>query len=386
MRHSGHAGINGSPARGGNRCLALRLTAALLLAWIAPAAGIGGEATGKADGTRSVPATSTGHNLFNYFKRSAALNVQTTPHPAVVRVLVSEPHSQANGTGTYVAAYDRYGLVVTNWHVVREVAGKIEVIFPDGFRSAATILKTDPDWDLAALLIWRPRGEPLSISPAAPQPGDALTIAGYGQGDYRAVTGKCTQYVAPSPKHPYEIVELAAQARQGDSGGPIINDRGELAGVLFGASRGSTSGSYCGRVRQFLATAWPYLDVPPSTAPVESPSPAIDRPLVAFQPAASNPANESAGPHTQLVPVDQPAPVAQPAVRPDLAGESRAADLSTGAPRIAFTPPPSLDARPGGSFNWEQLAGPTRFDHAKTILAVIGILTVWGHLARWLTR
>jgi hypothetical protein len=67
------------------------------------------------------------------------------------------------------------------------------------------------------------------------------------------VSGHCTQYVAPGANLPFEMVELSAEARQGDSGGPIFNERGELAGVLFGASQGTTSGSYCGRVSAFLA-------------------------------------------------------------------------------------------------------------------------------------
>ena len=46
---------------------------------------------------------------------------------------------------------------------------------------------------------------------------------------------------------PVEMVELSAAARKGDSGGPILNSRGELAGVLFGAGFGRTTGSYCGR-------------------------------------------------------------------------------------------------------------------------------------------
>ncbi len=79
-----------------------------------------------------------------------------------------------------------------------------------------------------------------------------LTIAGYGSGKYCAASGPCTQYVAPGLTFPFEMVELAAAARQGDSGGPIFNTRGELAGVLFGAGEGRTSGSYCGRVQWFL--------------------------------------------------------------------------------------------------------------------------------------
>ena len=48
------------------------------------------------------------------------------------------------------------------------------------------------------------------------------------------------------------MIELSAVARQGDSGGPILNQDGELAGVLFGAGWRSTSGSHVMRVKVFL--------------------------------------------------------------------------------------------------------------------------------------
>jgi len=118
-------------------------------------------------------------------------------------------------------------------------------------------VKTDKDWDLAALSIYRPRVTPLPITATAPQPGEPLTIGGYGSGDWRMTSGRCTQYLAPGVEFPHEMVELAAEARQGDSGGPILNDRGELAGVLFGSGPGYTSGSYGGRVLKFLATVVP---------------------------------------------------------------------------------------------------------------------------------
>ena len=151
-----------------------------------------------------------------------------------------------------MAVNQDHGLVVTNWHVVRDATGQIVVAFPDGFRSGATVLRMDRDWDLAALAIWRPNVQPIPLSSEPPKPGDPLTIAGYGSGSYREATGRCTQYVSPGGNNPYEMVELSAGARFGDSGGPILNQRGELAGVLFGSSFGKTAGSYCGRVGWFL--------------------------------------------------------------------------------------------------------------------------------------
>jgi len=114
------------------------------------------------------------------------------------------------------------------------------------------VLRQDADWDLAVLVIWKPDCEPVSIAPRSPAIGEPLTIAGYGRGHYREETGPCTQYLSPGSGLPLQLVELVATARQGDSGGPIFNEKGELAGVLFGQGEGRTVGSCADRVRMFL--------------------------------------------------------------------------------------------------------------------------------------
>ena len=174
------------------------------------------------------------------------------PHPAVVRVIAPEGGATSYGSGTLVEASAQHGLIVTNWHVVRDAPDRLVVVFPDGFQSAAHVLKIDKAWDLAALLIHRPTATPVRLATAAPQRGEVLTIAGYGSGWYRAASGRVTQYVSPGENHPFEMVEVGVAARNGDSGGPMFNARGELAGVLFGEGGGRTSGSYAGRVQQFL--------------------------------------------------------------------------------------------------------------------------------------
>jgi Trypsin-like peptidase domain len=197
------------------------------------------------------------------------------PHPAVARIVVPEGNTAVSyGSGTLVDVRDRFGLVVTNWHVVRDGTGEVEVVFPDGFRSKARPLKVDSDWDLAALVIWRPPAEPVKLAGSAPQPGDQLTICGYGSGQYRSATGRCTQYYAPAMNLPQHMVELDVEARQGDSGGPIFNAHGELAGVLFGAGQGTTLGSFGGRVKSFLASLAPDIGHARDTALAESDQPA----------------------------------------------------------------------------------------------------------------
>ncbi len=112
-----------------------------------------------------------------------------TPLPAVVRVIAAERDGASLGSGCLVAVDAQHGLVVTNWHVVRDATGPITVVFPDGFRSGAVLLRTDHDWDLAALAIQRPSVGPMVLSTEPPRPGEILTIAGYGSGSYRAAAG-----------------------------------------------------------------------------------------------------------------------------------------------------------------------------------------------------
>ena len=175
-----------------------------------------------------------------------------TPRPGVARIVAADGSGTSVGSGVLVDINATQGLVLTNWHVVRESKGPVLVQFPDGFQSAGTVLKQDPDWDLAVLVIWKPDAQPIAIAPASPSIGEPLTIAGYGRGHYREETGPCTQYLSPGSGLPMELVEVLATARQGDSGGPIFNASGALAGLLFGQGDGRTVGSSAARVRMFL--------------------------------------------------------------------------------------------------------------------------------------
>jgi len=177
-----------------------------------------------------------------------------TPHPAVARIVAPEQSGTSLGSGVLVDVNRSQGLVLTNWHVIRDSRSAVLVQFPDGFQSAGTVVRWDEAWDLAALVIWKPQATPVPIAAAPPAIGETLTIAGFGRGVYREESGGCTEYLSPGNGYAKEFVELKATARQGDSGGPIFNDRRELSGVLFGQNEGRTIGSCSTRGRTFLAS------------------------------------------------------------------------------------------------------------------------------------
>ena len=206
---------------------------------------------------------------------NAAKALTGQPHPAVARIRSLESNATSFGSGTLVYRQGKQGILITNYHVIKDAQDDILVTFPNGFRSSAKIVATDPRWDLAALLIWAPEIQPVVITDNPAKPGDTLTIAGYGSGRYQASSGICSQYVSPGTNQPREMVEIRTVARQGDSGGPIFNHNGELAGVLFGAGWRTTAGSYSGRVKTFLVPVVARMQQVPqplvNTAPSEIP-------------------------------------------------------------------------------------------------------------------
>lgn len=182
------------------------------------------------------------------------------PIPSVVRLIAFEKGGQSFGSGSYIGNYNDYGLIVSNWHVINDSDGLVHVHFPNGFSTYGAVIDSDQKWDLATIAISKPPAEiqPMPIAQSIPMPGEPLWIAGHGPGVYRVAGGRCVRYFAPEiPQNGtnpiYEIVELSVSARKGDSGGPILNQQGELAGVLFGSDMiRNTAGSFCGRVSKFL--------------------------------------------------------------------------------------------------------------------------------------
>jgi hypothetical protein len=81
-------------------------------------------------------------------------------------------------------------------------------------------------------------------------------------------------YARPAAGTTHETLTLTGSAREGDSGGPVFNARGELVAVVWGTDGHTVEGTYCGRVRRFLAGLLgrggrpaPLRPVPPGPSP-----------------------------------------------------------------------------------------------------------------------
>jgi serine protease Do len=176
------------------------------------------------------------------------------PRPAVCRIECGSGPSRDCGSGVLVEAHGGVPVVLTAWHVVRGHRDAIVVRWPDGTSGPARVVASSDPWDLAVLATEAPAASPVRLAARPPAVGDRLTLAGYGPTPfvYREAAGEVTQFVGPTGRHPMHMLEVRAAARQGDSGGPIFNARGEVVAVLWGSTKGLTAGSHVTEIRTLL--------------------------------------------------------------------------------------------------------------------------------------
>lgn len=220
------------------------------------------------------------------------------PHPATVRVVNATGGASYYGTGTCIE-HNGQPVILTCGHLFREGTGRIELRLPSGRRASTRLLGVDQTWDLAILST---DGKGLRVAVLAaeyPRKGERVTFGGYGSDRlYRARAGIVLGYVRADGTPARETLAVTGAARDGDSGGPMFNRRGQLVGVLWGTDARETCGTYCGRVRKFLGRILgvaaepvaPLVPVPalPPEAPPWKP-PVVELPIEPAKPPVVEP-------------------------------------------------------------------------------------------------
>jgi serine protease DegS len=129
---------------------------------------------------------------------------------------------------------DPQGYLVTNWHVVRD-ADQIKVQLADGRVAIPTVVGTDPDTELALLRVDLPalpsitlgRSDNLEVGEVVLAIGNSLGLSQTVTMGIVSATGRGQLGVTTFE----DFIQTDAAINLGNSGGALVNSRGELVGI-----------------------------------------------------------------------------------------------------------------------------------------------------------
>ncbi|HDQ13814.1 MAG TPA: trypsin-like serine protease [Sediminispirochaeta sp.] len=144
------------------------------------------------------------------------------------------------GSGFYV---DRRGYILTNYHVISsEVDPKYEGYSrlyvrpsenPDQ-RIPARVIGFDPVFDVALLKVERSTDTVLSFSSGEDQaPGDRIYAIGSPGGLENSITSGIVSAVKRRFLQLGDVIQVDVPINQGNSGGPLLDEEGNLIGIVF---------------------------------------------------------------------------------------------------------------------------------------------------------
>jgi len=159
----------------------------------------------------------------------ATAETLTTITDAVKAVVIIK-NKDGHGSGCLIS---EEGWIITNYHVSGDSLSKVEVLFEDGTKDSATVVRINPLYDLALLKVKPVKIKPFKISDA--KVSDVGTTV-YAIGTPTDIElGQTVSKGIISGKRKVEdkiYIQTDVSINSGSSGGALINENGVLIGIV----------------------------------------------------------------------------------------------------------------------------------------------------------
>ena len=175
---------------------------------------------------------------------TATSQAGTSPDPFSFGAPQSQ-QQRALGSGFVI---DKSGYIITNYHVVQG-AKSIQVTFSNNASIDARLVGADPSTDIAVIQVDATSRAltPLTLGNSdGVQVGDSVVAIGNPFGLSRTITAGIVSAIqreitAPNDYAIDHVIQTDASINHGNSGGPLINTRGEVIGVNAQIETGGTA-------------------------------------------------------------------------------------------------------------------------------------------------